>query len=480
MSQAMSSRNRRIQWRYLFAAPLPFSFLCFSEVPDPAALAGVDPISPLTFFLAYLAGAIGGCLLLTVLPAARHHRLLPLSPYLCSLPLIAGFALAFSYHGAHFGTPLQVPGGAALVGIGSALLLARWTEAFCHLGAIQLAPTTAAMLAVAFLMKALFLPFSDSPYNLAVIGAFLLASAAPLDGILSRKPSSPKPVSGGAEEPFKTVSALASRWWKPMLGCALCCMIFGLTWGNAVAGGAPPTARAPLSLFMDIPRSITAVVLAALAPRTRFTDWSLWIAPVAAATILIGWMLTFTEIEVVRVFGYICTGIAFALFQISFWISTIYLAGPDTARARTLFCGAHACLGALIVLCALAAPFIDTELRELLTPICCVIFFTLLGITASGQRGAPTTTCDSASSDGHTCDSHASAAGAIAERYGLSQREHEVFALFVQGYSANHIAEQLTVSLHTVKTHVKRIYGKLGVHSKNELIALYNHWPNLR
>jgi DNA-binding CsgD family transcriptional regulator len=52
----------------------------------------------------------------------------------------------------------------------------------------------------------------------------------------------------------------------------------------------------------------------------------------------------------------------------------------------------------------------------------------------------------------------------------LSPREIEVFALLAKGRNAEHIAKTLFISTHTVKTHVYRIYRKLGVNTQQELI----------
>ncbi len=57
-------------------------------------------------------------------------------------------------------------------------------------------------------------------------------------------------------------------------------------------------------------------------------------------------------------------------------------------------------------------------------------------------------------------------------KFGLSQREDEVLHLTVAGYSPVHIAEELTISPETVRTHKKRIYAKLEVHSHDELMRL--------
>ncbi|WP_337368679.1 helix-turn-helix transcriptional regulator [Senegalimassilia faecalis] len=56
--------------------------------------------------------------------------------------------------------------------------------------------------------------------------------------------------------------------------------------------------------------------------------------------------------------------------------------------------------------------------------------------------------------------------------YGLSARELEILDLFAQGRSANWIAEHLTISKNTVRTHLRAIYSKLDVHSRQELLDL--------
>jgi DNA-binding NarL/FixJ family response regulator len=54
----------------------------------------------------------------------------------------------------------------------------------------------------------------------------------------------------------------------------------------------------------------------------------------------------------------------------------------------------------------------------------------------------------------------------------LSERELEVLRLLVGGESNKSIARQLTVSENTVKTHVGHIFGKLGVQSRAEAVAV--------
>ena len=53
----------------------------------------------------------------------------------------------------------------------------------------------------------------------------------------------------------------------------------------------------------------------------------------------------------------------------------------------------------------------------------------------------------------------------------LSERELEVLQLLPTPLSSSEIAEQLYISVHTVRSHIKNIYGKLGVHSRHAAIA---------
>lgn len=60
----------------------------------------------------------------------------------------------------------------------------------------------------------------------------------------------------------------------------------------------------------------------------------------------------------------------------------------------------------------------------------------------------------------------------IARESRLTEREREIFELIAMGRSATYIADELTISYHTTRTHIKHVYEKLGVHSKQELIDL--------
>ena len=60
----------------------------------------------------------------------------------------------------------------------------------------------------------------------------------------------------------------------------------------------------------------------------------------------------------------------------------------------------------------------------------------------------------------------------LAAAHELTAREQEVLVLLARGRSNPYIRDALTISLDTAGTHVKHVYAKLGVHSRQELIDL--------
>ena len=72
---------------------------------------------------------------------------------------------------------------------------------------------------------------------------------------------------------------------------------------------------------------------------------------------------------------------------------------------------------------------------------------------------------------------HQQASQEMLERWEqLSPREQEVTALICLGLTNPEISARLMVSLGTVKTHVRNVLRKFGLHSKGELRAHLSGW----
>ncbi len=64
----------------------------------------------------------------------------------------------------------------------------------------------------------------------------------------------------------------------------------------------------------------------------------------------------------------------------------------------------------------------------------------------------------------------------FAEDFGLSARESEVFTLLASGRDVPYIERELVLAKSTVKTHVKHIYEKCGVSSRQNLLDMFENY----
>ena len=94
------------------------------------------------------------------------------------------------------------------------------------------------------------------------------------------------------------------------------------------------------------------------------------------------------------------------------------------------------------------------------------------GATETAPKSAPSSSALLARDGAAFRDCFSKQMAAVREFYGLSAREAEVAELIARGNTVAHIAELLLVSENTVRTHSKRIYVKLDIHKRQELITL--------
>ncbi len=61
--------------------------------------------------------------------------------------------------------------------------------------------------------------------------------------------------------------------------------------------------------------------------------------------------------------------------------------------------------------------------------------------------------------------------GRAASRWDLTPTEEKVAALVAAGHTNREVAAELFMSVRTVDWNLRKIYGKLGIHSRRELAA---------
>jgi DNA-binding CsgD family transcriptional regulator len=68
----------------------------------------------------------------------------------------------------------------------------------------------------------------------------------------------------------------------------------------------------------------------------------------------------------------------------------------------------------------------------------------------------------------------------VKRKYGITQRESEITKLLLQGKSNKEIADQLCIAHHTVKNHIYRLYQKLDVNKRYQLVHFFLQQKNAK
>lgn len=128
--------------------------------------------------------------------------------------------------------------------------------------------------------------------------------------------------------------------------------------------------------------------------------------------------------------------------------------GPSDVSLHMIF----VVLG-IVVLVDVLFVFNERRVNELLPPV----------DDALAADGQAMPTAGQADSDARKPGRYMQACEAMAHTAGLSTRESEVFLALARGWTAQEIAEHESLSIYTVRAHIRSIYAKLGVHSGKEL-----------
>ena len=98
----------------------------------------------------------------------------------------------------------------------------------------------------------------------------------------------------------------------------------------------------------------------------------------------------------------------------------------------------------------------------------CILAFVLVPVGKLEPRFIALTTAPVAPSQIDTICSQ------IIAEFKLSEREGQILKLIARGNTVNSIANKLYISPHTVNTHIRHIYDKVGIHKRGELLEYIN------
>lgn len=240
-------------------------------------------------------------------------------------------------------------------------------------------------------------------------------------------------------------------------------------------------AQTDLTAWLAIGVSLAmCVVLAVLKLKKANIDYICPIAALCLATILLGRSFEVGD-------GYV-TGAMMTTFLMSFyvllWLTFIseayerklpafFLLGLALGVARLSVAGGRLLAQALYEPLALKSHDVLIVAIWVLVVTVSFIFASYLRFVSKQKEhrldDAPDELSETAASD---TDATEAALDLLRETYRLSEREVEIVREFSAGRSARYIADYFVLSEHTVKTHLRRAYTKLGIHSRQELLDL--------
>ncbi len=267
---------------------------------------------------------------------------------------------------------------------------------------------------------------------------------------------------------------------SPSTVCSLALIMIGLGYMHHQMSFTPAAgAGTDVGLALSITRCIISALIflvAILAPRRTHVMYRIGLLAIIAGFSLMPLMASSDEFWLsgaVVLSGY-------TTFDVLIWVivAQVAYAGMSdgfvvTCAVRmlvsSLFCGLGGVAGMLLDAHAASAPFpyADSIFVGYLMTIAAVLVLSGRDVwELFDARPAP------AASQPDAPQSAEAALDALAAQWGLTDREREVFGYLAVGRTQPWVAERLSISESTVNSHVRHIYGKAGVNSRQGLLDL--------
>lgn len=339
---------------------------------------------------------------------------------------------------------------------------------------------------VAVALNGLFLLVPDVACAALFVLEVVLAAGCPLvvAALCGQAPAGAgEPAPLGATEPFsRRVAHLARETWKPVVGAVICAFIFGFTWDTETLGvqlNALPSLVTEKLVGCCLAGAFLLLLGRYRGPRNVQAMLFNTVLPVMVVTFILRPYFLGSTLGsgVLMVFG-VARETGFALFM-----AAAVLALTRAARACNVSGGfAMAAFAGSCALAALLGMYWLHALGAVANYVGAILFTAYLIVTvvlsaSAGQQAAETRPAPSvpASPDEERALLDRvieTRCARLAQEYGLSPREGDILLHLGRGHSYAYIANALTVSENTVRTHVRNLYRKMGVTSREELLAI--------
>ncbi len=434
-------------------------------------------------------------------PVSRHFAARP-AALACGVCGSAGSALFIA--AAVTGSWAVLVAGAVLSSVFMGMSILQWGALYCREGERSATLYVAGGFACVFIPDISFMVMESVasaviPATLPLISAGLFAllpqemraykQAAGHD--VSRQAGATgaaEPRAGHPEQPARPEPAKRGPFARVRLSlgvststvCSLALIMMGLGYmHHQMSFALAPTGGHDVGLALSITRCVISAVIfawALLAPRHTHVMYRLGLLAIIAGFSL---MPLLASSDAFWLSGAVVLS-GYTTFDVLIWIivaQAAYAGMADgfvvTCSVRmlvsSLFCGLGGVAGILLDSHALAAPFpySDSIFVGYLMTIAAVLVLSGRDVWElfDARPAAPAAPSEAQQSAEAALD-------ALAQSWGLTEREREVFGYLAMGRTQPWVAERLSISESTVNSHVRHIYGKAGVNSRQDLLDL--------
>lgn len=455
-----------------------------------------------SYELSTLAVALVSCLI--ALLGHRAQALLSRPSVLAVLGVMASGGTALVLAGGAWGAELPLYVGNAMTGFGTGAIALRCALQFCELPPRNSSMMTALMMALALLACALFLTLDARLLSAVMVALPLLAALFSFIGDAG-------PLRSRATAYTGNPAGAVLVTFGMLLLILLVFLVAGIV--PFVLGYEVFSIRSTTCLFIGLCLCALIVVAAALLPNDLDFIWLYFI--LLAGFLLFYLVVLAGQIRAASlVLFFSNASIALNLIAWSFLACVGFFAGRLAlpvfgfgraavagSAALSWFIGSHELfagnglfaaflVGELVVfIVAVAVIVVSCRRRGAGLPLAADVAETMASLAPatqtpaaegeSAEEGLVGAATSASPSSGPEANALSEAAPVLPSRWrlrvmlladtvGLTKREADVFVLLAKGKDAQQIADELTVSLSTVRTHVRSIYAKCDVHSRRE------------
>lgn len=424
-----------------------------------------------------VAFVVGGIIL-------RNHTFEAFTPLHALAPALLAVGTLLSGYASEVGTGFVAVSG-FLTGAGVALLSLLWADALRRLSVEEL-EIVIPLIPLATVICALIFPYLEG-----FVGLIATASLPVISGVLLylalRDPDHDEteaPAENICTAPREATTtsreAVHGRTFLLRIAVLLCVSYLVIGWVSAMSA---PEDGIQASIGIDVAAIVSnsasvvfAVVFVLFTRKVDFASLYRWITPLLVVSVALrgfsGGMVDFLSSVIV--------GTCDTFLQVLVYL---YIIRQAKSGLLSVAFGVGVTQGC-VQLGVLAGNMLGSWTNQVgitddeytITVVLVLICILVLTSVLTPQREYATKGLALSSSDSDAL--LAQACTQIAGMYQLSNREAEIAFYLAKGRSQPYIRESLMISKNTVATHVKHIYQKLGIHSREELIDLVDTAKN--